>query len=354
MDLDIIHAEMLELHPSYNRESMDEFVRDFIGASDKEGFIFPFDAAWRAAGYARKDHGKRALRDLREGVDYKVENVRVTIQGHVVVFPSTGENPSTPLYTENTPQVAFNTGGAPSEKITLTARGLNQFALAARTATGVVLRDLVLALMRGVKRLRDEIDAGRVELRRVPVDVRDAKRLKACDSQKYMMQAVHESGQANPAVCASINALTNLTATGLHKKEIAAKFGKSPASFNCRDTYNDVRLAFVEYQELLSAEMIKTEMQKDAAERRPVYSIHESEMRNVSSEARAVLHRQPFLEPRSLYSVRKGQRDQALLQAPQTAPAIEAPFAVPVAAPVAAPTPSTPSVNKITIYFNKK
>lgn len=91
----------------------------------------------------------------------------------------------------------------------LTARCFLQFALAAQSDQGVMIRDFAFQMITGVKRLGEAIERGEVELRRTPApDTRQPKRLKTCDSNKALMRVIHETG-ASGDVYAKINGETN-------------------------------------------------------------------------------------------------------------------------------------------------
>lgn len=145
-----MHQVLGEVHGSYDRQLVEDVAATYLNCVDKEGFVFDFGDAWQWAGYVTKASAKRVLlRELRENIDYEI----------------TRNSDSTVRKNQNTGDVKLPKGGdRKSEKIMLTARGMNQFCLAARTARGVVLRDCVMFLMRGVKRLGDAIRSGKVTI----------------------------------------------------------------------------------------------------------------------------------------------------------------------------------------------
>jgi hypothetical protein len=225
---------------------MDEFTqvaRMYLDCIDKEGFVFDFDLAWRAAGYSRKDAAKRVL--LRapfvEGQHYTIttttgrmgqtneagQTVEVALQGQATLQ---GENTGVhfPPIGEEVLQGRETRMGRPVELIKLTAIGMGQFCLSAQTERGRMLRDFVMQLTLGFKRFAAAVQAGEIEVRRVSTEqeARGSKRLKVCESQKHLMQAAHGHEGLNAGVYARINGVTNKVVTGRYKHELARELGK--------------------------------------------------------------------------------------------------------------------------------
>ena len=306
-----LHGEMEETYPVYDRETMEQAARTYLDCVDREGFVFDFDLAWRWAGYSTKGNALRILKgtrghlNLQEGVDYKIELARpaeiknssdnliradaeIKNQGAKhggeiknspdnVIYPDgeikkqgakhRGEIKNSPdnlIYPdgEMKKQGAKHGGDRKSEKITLTAKGMNQFALAAHTPLGYCLRDVVLATSRILKHLMKEVQSGRVRIVRCHQgDERAVKRLKVCDTNKALMQEV---ASHNPSYCGRINGATNKATTGRYKYETARLLGKKPKEVNARDYMTPTQLASAELIEMLSREEITSNPGQDA------------------------------------------------------------------------------------------
>lgn len=146
---------MGEEYPAYNEEEMFNIGRIYLNAIDKEGYVYDFNQAWEWAGYSTKGNAKRTLlRDLRRNIDYKV-TLDFDLSGMINQKSRAGSDP--------------RGGDRKSEKIMLTAKGLNQFALSARTPTGIMLRDCIVFLMTGLKRLVTAVESGEYAIVKQPV-----------------------------------------------------------------------------------------------------------------------------------------------------------------------------------------
>lgn len=256
-----LHEEMEEMYPVYDRETMEKAARTYLDCVDREGFVFDFDLAWRWAGYSNKGNalrvvkGTRGCLNLQEGVDYKIELAFPTAQ----IINSSDELAYPNGEVENE---GVKHGGQNREKITLTAKGMNQFSLAAHTPLGYCLRDVVLATSRILKRIMKEVQSGRVRI--VCCDQenqRAVKRLKVCDTNKALMQEV---ANQNASYCGRINGVTNKATTGRYKYETARLLGKKPKEVNARDFMTPTQLAFAEAIEMLSCEQINKKPRQDA------------------------------------------------------------------------------------------
>jgi hypothetical protein len=184
------------------------------------------------------------LKELRAGIDYHIESSQNN--DAQILNTISLETIPTELWELNTSGLCDNENGSKVEssvaqcgrkaaKISLTARGMNQFALAARTPNGQLLRDVVLFLIRGIKRLKDALDSGELQLkRRTPSEStaeggRDLKRLKVCDTQKRLMEVVAGVSPDNASIFGRVNGETNKHVTGMYKYEIARML-KKPAN----------------------------------------------------------------------------------------------------------------------------
>jgi hypothetical protein len=338
-----VHADMRVLHgDDYDADEFADVGRVYMECIDKEGFVFDFDAAWQWAGYTRKDNAKRVLlrRTFKEGRDYQIRVVPVARAPLVPTSSDLRDLVSEGDVGTSALHPALSRGGdRRTESIMLTARALNQFALLAQTEREDMLRDFVRGLVLGVVRLDNAIRSGEVELHRVAPqsDSRDAKRLKVCDTQKKLMQAVSGRQGMTGAHCAFINGTTNKTITGRYKHELAKHLGLPAPRVNARDYMTDEQLAAAELLEIRTAKRMRKCPGED-----PV-AIHEAVARHTfDQEALDEFHAEPIPEPRSLRNVRK---DALLaLPAPPVAVAVAA-----VAAVVAAPP--APVVNNIFNYF---
>ncbi len=281
-----LHGEMEETYPVYDRETMEQAARTYLDCVDREGFVFDFDLAWRWAGYSNKGNALRILKgtrghlNLQEGVDYKIELARpaeiknspdnlIRADGEIKKQGAKhgGEiknSPDNVIYPDGEikKQGAKRGGDRKSEKITLTAKCMNQFALAAHTPLGYCLRDVVLATSRILKHLMKEVQSGRVRIVRCHQgDERAVKRLKVCDTNKALMQEV---ASHNPSYCGRINGATNKATTGRYKYETARLLGKKPKEVNARDYMTPTQLASAELIEMLSREEITSNPGQDA------------------------------------------------------------------------------------------
>jgi hypothetical protein len=346
-------VESVRLMHGAEIENMDEFTqvaRMYLDCIDKEGFVFDFDLAWRAAGYSTKGNAKRVL--LRapfvEGQHYTITTA-VGQMGQTTEAGQTQETAYQPggasLQGENS---SVQHGGQNREFIRLTANGMGQFCLSAQTERGRMLRDFVMQLTLGFKRFAAAVQAGEIEVRRRVVDTRDAKRLKACDTQKLLMVAASATGDGprmNAGDYARINGVTNKIVTGRYKHELAKELGKPASSVNARDYMRPVQLTAVSIIEELSAERMQKDPQADPVE------VHKATALSFEGCFRQ-LHETAIPEHRSLREARREGR--AIAAAPSSTGA--APMAVPVAAIAAAPTAAPViniSINTLDRYFSR-
>jgi hypothetical protein len=335
-------VESVRLMHGAEIENMDEFTqvaRMYLDCIDKEGFVFDFDLAWRAAGYSRKDAAKRVL--LRapfiEGQHYTITTTtNLQRENTGVHFPPIGEvilqGPETRV-------------GRPSESIKLTAIGMGQFCLSAQTERGRMLRDFVMQLTLGFKRFAAAVQAGEIEVRRVSTEqeARGSKRLKVCESQKHLMQAAHGHEGLNAGVYARINGVTNKVVTGRYKHELARELGKPPASVNARNYMDRAQLCAVELLEEISAGRMRGSPDAD-----PLV-VHTDAAKHFEDTFK-ILHSSTIPEQCSLRSV----RNQAAIQ-DRAAAAV--PVAVAVDAPAIADAPRLEPVRQkttITTYFQRR
>ena len=250
-----VEEEISEMHSEYDKERMKEAARVYMEAINKDGHIFDFDLAWKWAEYSAKHVAKDVIRGkknkngsrrikplLRENIDYKIipeALLRNTLE-------------------QNTRD---GRGGHNKEKIMLTARGFNQFVLAARTPVGQILRDVVFSTMRIVKQLQTAVQTGTHRIVRVRPDnevgERDAKRLKVCDTQKALMREMVDTNPDFARFCARVNGETNKAVTGRYKYELARELNMPPEKVNTRDYMTELQLALTEAVEILSREKLK-------------------------------------------------------------------------------------------------
>jgi hypothetical protein len=332
----------------------------YLDCIDKEGFVFDFDLAWRAAGYSRKDAAKRVL--LRapfvEGQHYTIttttgrmgqtneagQTVEVALQGQATLQ---GENTGVhfPPIGEEVLQGRETRMGRPVELIKLTAIGMGQFCLSAQTERGRMLRDFVMQLTLGFKRFAAAVQAGEIEVRRVSTEqeARGSKRLKVCESQKHLMQAAHGHEGLNAGVYARINGVTNKVVTGRYKHELARELGKPAASVNARNYMDRAQLCAVELLEEISAGRMRSSPDAD-----PLV-VHTDAAKHFEDTFK-ILHSSTIPEQCSLRSV----RNQAAIQ-DRAAAAV--PVAVAVDAPAIADAPRLEPVRQkttITTYFQRR
>lgn len=305
----------------------------YVQCIDKEGFVFDFDLVWRLCGYSTKSNAKRVL--LRHPF----------VQGqHYSVNRSSGL-----MSAFEAGQTHVQNGGQNHEHICLTANGLGQFALAAQTERGRMLRDFVMQLTLGFKRFTEAVAAGEIEIRRaapVTENPRDSKRLKVCESQKHLMATVHERPGMNAGDYARINGVTNKAVTGRYKHELAKELGRAPSSVNARDYMCPVQLAGATFLEFLSAKRMHENMDISALD------VHTNTARQLEPMFRE-LHTSAIPEQRSLRDVRR-QAAQALTDREDEAAAIAAAPAI-AEAVVAAVVPEARDVRlSITHYFARR
>lgn len=252
-----VHEEMEEHYPMYDRETMEQAARTYLDCMDKEGFVFDFDRAWQWAGYGKKGDakdkltGRRGKLNLQEGVDYKIELASATAEI---------KNSSDQLASA-TAEATFKGvkhGGQNQEKIMLTARCLNQFALAAHTPQGQCLRDVVLAIIRLMKQFMNEVQSGQVRIvRTASADTRNVKRIKVCDTNKALAEEISKKNPSFGGLYGQIHGVTNKATTGRYKYETARMLGKDPKQVNARDYMTPAQLVFAEAIEILSAQKIR-------------------------------------------------------------------------------------------------
>lgn len=337
-------VESVRLMHGAEIENMEEFTqvaRMYLDCIDKEGFVFDFDLAWRAAGYSTKGNAKRVL--LRapfvEGQHYTV----TTAVGQMGRARETAYQPGGALSQgENT---SVQNGGQNRELIQLTAIGMGQFCLSAQTERGRMLRDFVMQLTLGFKRFAAAVQAGEIEVRRVSTEqeARGSKRLKVCESQKHLMQAAHGHEGLNAGVYARINGVTNKVVTGRYKHELARELGKPPASVNARNYMDRAQLCAVELLEEISAGRMRGSPDAD-----PLV-VHTDAAKHFEDTFK-ILHTSTIPEQCSLRSV----RNQAAIQ-DRAAAAV--PVAVAVDAPAIADAPRLEPVRQkttITTYFQRR
>lgn len=269
-----VHEEMEEHYPMYDRQTMEQAARTYLDCVDKEGFVFDFDDAWKWAGYSRKDASLRILKgtrgtlNLQEGVDYKIELASAT-----AAIKNSSDQLAPPTGGINF-QRAKHGGDRKSEKIMLTARCLNQFALAAHTPQGQCLRDVVLAIIRLMKQFMNEVRSGQVQIfRSERADTRVVKRLKVCDTNKALADEISKKNPSFGGLYGQIHGVTNKATTGRYKYETARLLGKEPKQVNARDYMTPTQLASAELIEMISAEKIRNsdknplEVHTDVAEK---------------------------------------------------------------------------------------
>ena len=115
-------------------------------AKDGEGFCIDFDDAWGWVGYARKDHGKRALENnFKEGLDYHLLN--------------SGELKADKKITGN-----------PKEVIRMTDDCFKSFCMLAQTEKGKEVRAYYITLEKQFKRRIYDVVNGKM-VRRALTDV---------------------------------------------------------------------------------------------------------------------------------------------------------------------------------------
>ncbi len=293
-----VHDEMEEHYPMYDRETMEQAARTYLDCVDKKGFVFDFDQAWQWAGYKSKKNGKdkligvRGKLNLRRGVDYKIELASATAQA-----TNFSDKLASATGVTNFPVVKH--GGQNREKIMLTSRCLNQFALAAHTPQGQCLRDVVLAIIRLMKQFMNEVQSGQVRIVRTEnVDPRVDKRLKVCDTQKALMKEVVSKDPSFGRLCGKINDVTNKAVTGRYKYETAALLDKKPKQVNARDWMTPTQLVFAEAIEMLS----KQKISNSNSDPLQVHSdIAEKVVQNIKEEIQGPIAEQPL----SLNNTRK-------------------------------------------------
>jgi hypothetical protein len=297
------HLLMEEQYPNYHREQTERLGEMYLNCIDKKGFFIPFSEVWSWVGYTLKRNAKRRMKtDLKEGVDwiilddnrdYKEMSNRRGKRGNSVV-----------LFSEQQKTKAKTTdqGGRNYENIMMTSKAFAHFCLAARTSEGQMLRDFVIALSIGVKRLGNEIAAGRIELRRIDdpnrVDT-DVKRLKVCETNKALMAEIGATGLAAGCIYAKVNGVTNKLVTGRYRYETAKLLGKKSKSVNARDHFTPGQLAAAELSEILSKQRIKENPGCNALEQ------HTAAVANVMENIKGDLHGKILEKPRSLRDIRK-------------------------------------------------
>ena len=283
-----LHEEMSMIHSDYDKNMVVEIAKVFFDAVDKQGFVFDFDLAWKWAGYLRKGHakdvlvGKRKNLGLKEGVDYKI---LISADAEI---RNKGENG----------------GDRRSEKIMMTSRCFCQFALAAGTTNGQILRDVVIALTRLMKSLVVAVQTGTHKIVRVEQgDTRANKRLKVCDTQKALMQEVVCKNPDFARFCGRINGETNKAVTGSYKYETARMLNKPSRSVNARDYMTPEQLSAAELVEMLSREAIE-----ESGGNIDPLALHTSICNDVVANIRERLHGKRAPAPLNLRLARAEQR----------------------------------------------
>ncbi len=304
--LEETHVSMENQYIAYDRHGdVSELGTVFMQCVDKEGFIVPFEQAWQWVGYAKKSHAKRKIiKHLKEGVDYIILKGDSSLQ---YKYPSLGSA----FKCDFPPGKKKQNGGQNKEYIFLTSRGFGQFAMAAQTSEGQMLRDFLMLLAVGVKRLSEEIKAGTVELKRPSPEPagrnQEIKRLKVCESNKSLMQTIMGTGPANAALYGKVNGATNKMVTGRYKYETAKLLGKKPSQVNARDYMTPAQLAIAEAAEILSREEIE-EKGIDASE---ALETHQNDLAEVTGNIAHRLHGKILKSPRKLADIRKKQKQIA-------------------------------------------
>ena len=304
-----VHVELEEHYPMYDRETMQQVARTYLDCVDKKGFVFDFDQAWQWAGYSTKGNSKRILLgtkgklNLQEGVDYKIE---LTCAGKALIPLEGKEKNAYPVGLGTFPR--GKNGGQNREKIMLTLRCLNQFALAAHTPQGQCLRDVVLAIIRLMKQFMNEVQSGKVRIVRPEhADARVVKRLKVCDTQKALMKEVVSKDPSFGRLCGKINGVTNKAVTGRYKYETAALLNKHPKQVNARDWMSPTQLVFAEAIEMLSKEKIRS----SNSEPLQVHSdVAEKVMKNIKDDVQGPISEVPL-------NVNNARKTMALEDKPQ-------------------------------------
>lgn len=323
-----IHDELETLHEGYDRAKAESLARYIIDAVDKEGFIIPFDEVWQLAGYEQKGHAKRILKGergklkLRENIDY----IRLESITEKYTFPSGIASSKGPH------------GGHNREDFMLTTRCFMQFALAAQTTQGVMLRDFVFQMLGGIKRLGQAIARGEVELKRArpaESDTAGEKRIKACDTNKSLMSLMQETGASGDEY-AKVNGETNKAATGRYKYETARMLGKKPSAVNARDYMTEAQLIMSSLVE------VKT---RDVMIERGLPPLEAQKFVIDSLGTATSLTQGPIADaPLTLKAARAANQTHAL---PASAPsrALPVPVAQPLELPAPAPAPAQTTIN---------
>ena len=234
-----------ELHSDINATQLRDIGETVFAIVDKEGHVFDFDNAWQWAGYCDKATGKQVLtKNFVVDQDFVItQQSAANLNQEITGFKNKGKHG----------------GHKKSEKIMLTSKCFLKFCFLARTSTGDVLRDFVIALIRGVKALRDEVRSGRIELKRVtpaPEDTTHAtKRIKTCESVKSLMSELKEKNVSGDTF-ARVNGATNQTVMGFGRAKLASDLGRPVGKVNCRDHMSVEQLSAVELIEILSRKVI--------------------------------------------------------------------------------------------------
>jgi hypothetical protein len=307
--MEVVHKAIEAMQEMYtDKVAVDQFLnlaQMYMESIDKDGFVFDFDHLWQICGYSTKASAKRVLvRVLQENENYliflpqKEQSVSILPGKNNLPGPSTKKLSGLP----GGPDVVQN-GGQNREIIKLTAKGLGQFALAAQTENGRMLRDFLMQLIICFKRFTKAVASGEIEVRRrepPPGAERDAKRLKVTESQKTLMNAVHERPGLNAGDYARINGITNKVVTGRYKYELAKELGLPASSVNARDYMSPVQLVGAEFLEMVSAEHLQKNPGADALE------VHEEVAQSFHANFKR-LYSSEIPQKRSLKDVRREQ-----------------------------------------------
>ncbi|GBG33617.1 Hypothetical Protein FCC1311_098402 [Hondaea fermentalgiana] len=182
--LDEVLKEVADLHEIDDMEGLRKLATVYFESADKEGFIFNFDEVWPHAGYARKDKAKRAIVGDR-GRGGNAGGLRRDIDVQISVKPSPPSSGASSSRGQH--------GGQNREQILLTHRRFSHFCYSARTLQSMMVRDFVISLVKGVRKLQKAPDAGEMALvrrehRRQPVPLQleasARERIKTCELTK--------------------------------------------------------------------------------------------------------------------------------------------------------------------------
>ena len=305
--MEVVHTAIEFVQEMYIDKcvAVDRFTilaKKYIDSIDKTGFLFCFDDAWQLAGYSTKGSAKKVLLRVLTHDEYKIVRTG-EIDNGTFEFKNNKLAYLSDQATLQGKSTMVQHGGQNREIIKLTAKGLGQFALAAQTENGRMLRDFLMQLIIGFKRFTNAVASGEIEVRRrepPPGAERDAKRLKVTESQKTLMNAVHERPGLNAGDYARINGITNKVVTGRYKYELAKELALPASSVNARDYMSPVQLVGAEFLEMVSAEHLQKNPGADALE------VHEEVAQSFHANFKR-LYSSEIPQKRSLKDVRREQ-----------------------------------------------